>query len=114
LLIASIGVATVNYVAACSDRQSHTSGNLVPPPTINQPTGAAPPVSGTLVPPLTGGVPPTSGNLVPPPAGGSPGSGGSSNGGSSGSGGTLNGDAGEAGESGESGEGGVPSSAGNR
>jgi len=84
LLIASVGVATINYVAACGG-ESHTSGgqggeahagtggltsgNLVPPP----PAGAGGALtSGNLVPPPvagTGGAL-TSGNLVPPPVAG--------------------------------------------
>src|SRR6478609_6345756 len=73
LLIASVGVATINYVAACGGETSggadggqagathstggYTSGNLVAPP----PAGAGGTVAG-------GGY--TSGNLVaPPPAG---------------------------------------------
>jgi hypothetical protein len=92
LLIASIGVATVNFVAACGDRQNgHNVGNLMAPTTIGPPTTGTPPVSGNLVPPLAGG--------------------GSGSGGTAGSGGTLTGSAGEAGESGD---GGVPSSAGKR
>lgn len=91
LLVASIGVAAVSYVA-CNNNTAHsppgnlmapaadagppTSGNLVaptvtpegpPPPPTTSATGIA---TGTA-PPLTTGSgrpPPTSGNLVPPPS----------------------------------------------
>jgi hypothetical protein len=52
LLVASIGVATVHYAAACYGSES--SGNLVAPPVGD-------------VPPRDSGPPPTSGNLVAPP-----------------------------------------------
>lgn len=70
LLIASVGVATISYVAACG-REPVTSGNLVAPP---QPEAAGAPTSGgeasVLVAGGAGGdaaIPPTSGNLVAPP-----------------------------------------------
>ena len=95
LLIASVGVATINYVAACG-REPVTSGNLVAPlpsnaggPASVEDTGvlvvagagntggtggaaAIPPTSGNLVappplPPRPVDPPPTSGNLMPPP-----------------------------------------------
>ena len=97
LLIASIGVATISYVAACGGSSDPpTSGNLVSPPAAGAAgtvsggaSGAAgfPPTSGNLVaPPAAGaggtvsgggtaGVPPTSGNLVAPPAAGAGGAG---------------------------------------
>jgi hypothetical protein len=112
LLIASIGVATVNYVASCGSNVSPTTGNL---PlggrfsaggivTSGGTTGGSKAAGGTSAGTTTsGGIPPTSGNLVPPPTGGTPSSGGG--------GGTL---AGGAGGEAESGDGGVPSSAGKR
>src|SRR4029079_14079633 len=81
LLIASVGVATINYVAACggSSTGDPTSGNLVAPQAGSANSGqgggsaGTPPTSGNLVAPPpagAGGIPPTSGNLVaPPPAG---------------------------------------------
>jgi hypothetical protein len=69
LLVASVGVATINYVAACG-REAVTSGNLVAPApnSAEAPTGAED--AGVLVAGGTGGlptIPPTSGNLVAPP-----------------------------------------------
>jgi len=92
LLVAAVGVATINYVAACGSSVSTenvdagsdakidsgiSSGNLVPPDTGNPPPDIG---SGNLVPPDTAsddtgaaedaGPPPFdigSGNLVPPP-----------------------------------------------
>ena len=87
LLVASVGVAAISYVA-CS---TETSGNLMAP--YDSDAGAdagtadgkadAPPTSGNLMPPPPAdaaadatdasdadadtGVPPTSGNLMPPP-----------------------------------------------
>jgi len=94
LLIASLGVATINYVAACV-HEPETTGNLVAPPppsTAGASTStddggvlvaggrpgtggeaAIPQTSGNLVAPppptapLPSSTPPTSGNLVPPP-----------------------------------------------
>ena len=95
LLIASVGVATINYVAACG-HESVTSGNLVAPlpnhagapasvedaavlsvagtggSSGNGGAAAIPPTSGNLVapptlPPRPMDTPPTSGNLMPPP-----------------------------------------------
>lgn len=96
LLIASVGVATINYVAACV-HEPETTGNLVAPPAsrAGAPNGAegagvAPPggVAGTggqaAVPPTSGNLvappptpqptdtPPTSGNLMPPPPASAP------------------------------------------
>jgi hypothetical protein len=89
LLIASVGVATVNYVLSCTEPSSPTtttSGNLVGPPPRDTSAGKGPglpPTSGNLGGPLTPlgvagqGLPPTSGNLAaaapagaaaPPPA----------------------------------------------
>src|SRR6187402_708703 len=71
LLIASVGVATINYVAACG-REPVTSGNLVapPPPSIaGAPANAED--AGVVIASGAGGaatIPPTSGNLVAPPA----------------------------------------------
>jgi hypothetical protein len=71
LLVASVGVATINYVAiACngltdSPTNPPTSGNLPAP----QPTETAPPTSGNLPAPPPVDVyqpPPTSGNLPSP------------------------------------------------
>ena len=67
LLIASVGVATINYVAACS---AETSGNLLPPP-----QGGAAGQAGTAGGAGAGTAgSPTSGNLVAPPPAGSGGS----------------------------------------
>lgn len=92
LLIASVGVATINYVAACV-HEPETTGNLVAPPpssagapnatdgadSATAGTGgqaAVPPTSGNLVaPPPTPqptNTPPTSGNLMPPPQSSAP------------------------------------------
>lgn len=98
LLIASVGVATINYVAACV-HEPETTGNLVAPPpsSVDVPastdnggvlatggragTGGeaassvtsgnlvAPPPSATPQPSST---PPTSGNLMPPPPSSTP------------------------------------------
>lgn len=80
LLIASVGVATINYVAACV-HEPETTGNLVAPPLSS--AGAQGSTEGSV--PVAGGVggavgvgsgagsngevtvPPTSGNLVAPP-----------------------------------------------
>jgi hypothetical protein len=97
LLIASVGVATINYVAACGG-ESHTSGNLVAPPeggSAHSGQGGAAHAgiggltSGNLVPPPPAGAGGTftSGNLVPPPpagAGGRAGAGGATSGGTGG------------------------------
>lgn len=91
LLIASVGVATINYVAACV-HEPETTGNLVAPPSAaGAPgsdnggvlaTGGTPGAGGESVVPVTSGnlvappptatprpstEPPTTGNLVPPP-----------------------------------------------
>ena len=68
LLIASVGVATINYVAACGG-EAQTSGNLLAPPeggSAHSGQGGASAGSSTVA--GSGGL--TSGNLVaPPPAG---------------------------------------------
>ena len=60
LLVASVGLATINYVAACGASGGRdgepTSGNLVAPP-----APSAIPVDNPVLPP-------TSGNLVAPPS----------------------------------------------
>ena len=72
LLIASVGVATINYVAACG-HEPVTSGNLVAPPQYSGGMPASTGDSGVLVAGGTAGtageaaIPPTSGNLVAPP-----------------------------------------------
>ncbi len=61
LLIASLGVAAINY-AACSSSGT-TSGNLLPPPedAARDSVGDATPID------VNPDVPVTSGNLMPPP-----------------------------------------------
>ena len=72
LLVASVGVATINYVAACVHEPA-TSGNLVAPPPSSAGTPANTAEGGVLVAGGTAGtggesaIPPTSGNLVAPP-----------------------------------------------
>lgn len=73
LLIASVGVATINYVAACGRESVVTSGNLVAPPPSNAGAPTRVEDAGVLVAAGTGGtggaatIPPTTGNLVAPP-----------------------------------------------
>ena len=74
LLVASVGVAAVNYMVACD--KPPTSGNLPAPQIVD----AAPPPVPSNIPPTSGNLPappppsatiapPTSGNLpAPPPA----------------------------------------------
>jgi len=104
LLIASVGVATINYVAACGGSAatsgnlvayqggssndagagsggtahagSPTSGNLVAPPPAGAGGAAAGSGSAGAANAGSAGVPPTSGNLVAPPPGGAGGVGG--------------------------------------
>ena len=60
LLVAAIGIATVNYVAAaCTPSAPPTSGNLPAPDPVT------PDAATTQTPPRN--VPPTSGNLPAPP-----------------------------------------------
>lgn len=63
LLIASIGVAAVSYVACATPAPPtpETTGNLMPPQTMD----AAPPLTPTAT--ASELLPPTSGNLVAPP-----------------------------------------------
>lgn len=71
LLVASVGVAAVNYMVACD--KPPTSGNLPAPQIVD----AAPPVPSDI-PPAAGNLPapppsatiiaPTSGNLMAPPS----------------------------------------------
>lgn len=56
LLVASVGVAAISYVACSSDGNDVGSGNLAPPPDTGM-------VEDTAVPPMEIG----SGNLAPPP-----------------------------------------------
>ena len=75
LLVASVGVATVSYVSACNaftSPESPSSGNLVAPPVLDQPSPQEPPRNGVDNPPgrptaFDAGPSPTSGNLVAPP-----------------------------------------------
>lgn len=46
LLVAAIGVATINYIAACSNLHNETSGNLPAPEPYD--SGRVPPTSGNL------------------------------------------------------------------
>jgi len=77
LLIASVGVATINYVAACV-REPETTGNLVAPPPSSAEVPPSTDSGGVLVAggrAGTGGeaaIPPTSGNLVAPPPSAAP------------------------------------------
>jgi hypothetical protein len=79
LLIAAVGVATINYVA-CGTSHPPTSGNLPAPPDdagVDSGVDAGNPISGNLLPPPDAAQPeedagvdsgsPISGNLVPPP-----------------------------------------------
>jgi hypothetical protein len=69
LLVASIGVATMNYAAACGYKSSaDTSSNVQPPAAVDPGTkDPVPPTSGNLAPPNPPNPPPTAANLVAPP-----------------------------------------------
>ena len=62
LLVAAVGVATLNYLAVACTPSPPTSGNL-PAPTAEPDSGLPPPPSATVVPTSP---PPTSGNLPAP------------------------------------------------
>jgi hypothetical protein len=115
LLIASVGVATINYVAACGG-ETHTSGNLIAPPggsANGAQAGAAQAGTGGFTSGThagTGGTF-TSGNLVPPPVAGASGKAGAGGAPGAGAGGVSSGgNAGQAGN-GVSGHGGRGGSA---
>lgn len=75
LLVASIGLATINYAAACGYKSSGEPGKVTPPAAMDPGKQPPPPTSGNLVgpPPTAANLvappnpPPSSGNLVPPP-----------------------------------------------
>lgn len=75
LLVASIGVATINYAAACGYKSSGEPAKVQPPAAMDPGQQPPPPTSGNLVgpPPTAANLvappnpPPSSGNLVPPP-----------------------------------------------
>ena len=68
LLIASVGVATINYVAGCDAINGHpTSGNLPAPHFAGQGGGGAPVVANLPAP--MGGFPPLGGSAGQPNAG---------------------------------------------
>ena len=73
LLVASIGVATVNYVTACAGVHdpAPTSGNLAPPGVVDQPSGVTnrPGIDAGGRDPFRNMLPPTSGNLMAAPPG---------------------------------------------
>lgn len=48
LLVAAIGVATINYAAACSNLHNETAGNLPAPEPHDASTTGFPPTSGNL------------------------------------------------------------------
>jgi hypothetical protein len=70
LLVASIGVATINYAAACGYKSGAASSDVQPPTAMDPGTkNPVPPTSGNLAPPNPPppNPPPTAANLVAPP-----------------------------------------------
>jgi hypothetical protein len=79
LLVASIGIATIDYIVACGGDVNDVANPETPhgtPSVGGSGVGPPPSVANLMIPPMgrggTGGVPPTVANLMAPPDAGNP------------------------------------------